>query len=119
MHIKTEKGKHYTSPQAHTDENGLSNNFTMINHDVKTTMGVTDSSWDRDWLSKAKTDVLKEIGNISASLCPEPYLNFTIRGKDVDVISWNSKSLEDVEITRLWFLRNILSNRMETFTKTY
>lgn len=121
MNIKTEKGKHYTSPQTYgNDEGGLSN-FTMINHDVHTKIGVSELDYNKNWNVELRKDVIEEILSIHASLCPEPFLDFIKRGELETSITWREVMLNDVaiDIWRLVFLKNILKARMEISMKTY
>ena len=122
---KTEKAKHYTSPQTHTDEDGQLRNFTMIDHSVKTTIGgsVKLNQEELDNMLKErhqwKKDVCDRILAISASLCPLDKSEYTIRGKDQAIILWNETMIKDEgfdPIQRL-FLCTILENRMEMLKK--
>lgn len=121
MHIQTEKGKHYTSPQAYTDESGLSNQFTMINHDVHTSINVSESSYDKNWNSNLRTDVVGELLSLPASLVPELFFDLTKRGEEEISITWRKEMLEDtgIDVWKLVTLRNMLQKRLEIVTKTY
>ena len=96
MNIKTEKGKHYTSAQSHRDEDGLSRNFTMINHDVKTSIALSnkesidDIKKEIDDFKKLK---IKAILSLPAVFAPTHFDDF--KDKSGDVISWKQDMVTD------------------------
>ncbi len=63
-------------------------------------------------IKEYRADLLKRITNISASLCPWPFADFTNRGEDQKEITWNTDMLIDagMEAERLRQLAVLLEN---------
>jgi hypothetical protein len=103
------------------DNDGQSRQFTYIDHDVKTSISTTldiDKQAVQDELKQYRENLLAKIFAIHASLCPLPFVSFTLRG-DVSEITWNETMLQDpgVPTDRLQVLYTILSNRAEITSK--
>ena len=80
---------------SYTDNDGMRKQFTMIDHDKKSTMFNPPGKPDENWQSKAKAILIERISNISASLCPDIFIDFTIRGEGKSAIEWNMDMLLD------------------------
>jgi hypothetical protein len=99
----------------YTDVDGMTKQFTMIDHDTKTTIasGISDKV-DKDWQKKYKASLIQRITDLPASLCPEPFADYTVRG-DTKIITWNIDMLIDNgnPVNRLRDLCVMLENKAE------
>lgn len=99
----------------YTDIDGMSKQFTYIDHDKKTTVS-TFIDVNEPFDQKAyRGSVIKRITDISASLCPSEFVDFTLRGQGRGEIEWNTDMLIDdgLPTNRLRELCAILENRNE------
>lgn len=101
----------------YTDIDGMSKQFTYIDHDKKTTIfsGISKKV-DNTLFAQYKNEVVNKILKIGASLCPKEYQDFTNRGEGITVITWNKKMLTDsgLDISRLRDLIVLLENKAES-----
>jgi hypothetical protein len=103
----------------YTDMDGMSKQFTYIDHDKKPMVSAHVEKKDKKQMSQEasyyRTTVVNRILDISASLAPKEYQDFTIRGEGVKTITWNQKMLlnQGIDISRLRDLCTMLENRME------
>lgn len=99
----------------YTDNDGMSKQFTYVDHDKKTTIGVPNSPVDKNWLQDYRLNLKERILDQPASICPEYYSDFTIRGEGKTHIEWNTKMLSDngVPLDRLRTLCVQLENKAE------
>lgn len=101
----------------YTDMDGMTKQFTYIDHDKKTTISAnTGESYDKDWHKKYRAYLLQRITDLPASICPEPFQDYTLRGDNPNnVIKWDTEMLTDngTPITRLRDLATLIENRAE------
>lgn len=100
---------------AYTDLDGMSKQFTYIDHDKKTiNIGNSDSP-EQGWQIRYREELIERITDISGSLCPEQFVDFTLRGSGRESIEWNVNMLKDegFPTERLRDLCSILENRKE------
>ena len=94
---------------AYTDESGMSRQFTYIDHDKKTKISTNITNENvTPAIKKYRVDLIKRITNLSASLCPDVFQDFTIRGEGKKKIEWNTDMLIDPGVP-LNMLRDICS----------
>lgn len=111
------KSEHVGDHQGrYTDENGMTKQFTYIDHDKKVSIPVSKSD-NKNLAEDLKTyrkQLIKRILSISPSVCPFEWQDFTIRGEEVG-IKWNNVMLENdgLDINKLQSLINLLENRMD------
>jgi len=117
---QTDKSKHYTSAQNYKDLDGLSKSFTMIDHDKKLKISKliqSDKELEdiKNQLKNYRDDLYIRVLSVPASLCPDSYYDFTVRGADSTLITWNEKMIKDegLSIDRLRTLVVILENTIE------
>lgn len=62
-----------------------------------------------------RNDLIQRVLENSASFCPTEFQDFTIRGEQATVVTWNERMLSDkgLDIQRLRDLTVILENRAE------
>lgn len=62
-----------------------------------------------------KDELIQRVLDIPASLCPEPFQDFTVRGATEITVTWNKKMIADqgFDIRRLRDLAVLLENRAE------
>jgi hypothetical protein len=124
MPLDGAKKDYYTSAEAYRDDDGNMKQFTFIDHDVKTKIA-TGEKYDMEEIKNQRIqyrkDLVEEVLGLSASLCPLEYTDFILRGEDYTKVTWNEAMIRDegLDLIKLVFLKNILSNRMEQVTKTY
>jgi hypothetical protein len=117
--MSTDKlSSHYTSAEAYTDLDGQSRQFTFIDHDKKSKISALKQTEEeiqeiKNSLNNYRSDLVKRILEIPASLCPYEFVDFTIRGEAMDKIEWNKKMLEDegFPLNNLRFLCTIVENK--------
>lgn len=114
------KSQHYTSAQNYVDNDGLSKTFTMIDHDKKSktsmlTVNENDINNAKQELKEYRKQLQERILSIPASLAPDIYFDFTVRGSDTAVIKWNETMIrnEGIDLDRLRSLAVILENTVE------
>lgn len=106
---------------AYTDIDGMSKQFTVIDHDKKTTISSGKSEKvDKEWAPKYRALLIKRINDLPASICPEPFQDYTVRGEGKVTIMWNTDMLLDngVPINQLRDLCVLLENKAETMRLT-
>jgi hypothetical protein len=98
---------------AYTDGEGMSRQFTYIDHDKKAKISTSLSSKTdyKQLLSDYRLNLLERILSIPASLCPEIFQDFTVRGEMVR-IEWIDVMLRDegLSLERLRTLCVMLEN---------
>jgi hypothetical protein len=113
------KSDHYTSATHYKDLDGNMKAFTFVDHDIKPG-GATHSITDEE-ISEAKKQLkefrktsIERILVIPASLCPQWFTDFTVRG-DVGEVKWNEEMLRDegLPLDRIRDLKIMLENRLE------
>jgi hypothetical protein len=97
---------------AYTDGDGMRKQFTIVDHDKKSTMYNTPDKLDKNWQKKYRASLVERIVSISASICPEVFTDFTLRGEDKTTIEWNMDMLVDngIPIDQLSTLCTLLEN---------
>jgi len=107
---------------AYTDIDGMRRQFTVIDHDKKTTIAAKATTEEelaaiKKQLGDYRFDLMKRITAISASLCPPVFVDFTIRG-DIDFVTWNTDMLLDagVPVSQLRDLCTLVEKRAEELT---
>lgn len=98
---KTDKSKHVGNHGgSYTDQDGMTRQFTYIDHDKKSKIAAGKTS--KAELNKIKQDLkdhkqslINRILAISASLCPWEFEDYTIRNEDTPEILWNETMLRD------------------------
>lgn len=111
---------------AYVDNDGMSKQFTYVDHDVKTKISTTVMS-DRektklkDELASYRTGLILKITISPPSLCPEIFQDFTLRGQGKEKIEWNEKMLQDpgLPMQKLVDMWTLLSKRIEIASQTY
>ena len=70
---------------------------------------------DPNWQDEYRKNLLQRITDLPASLCPLPFVDYTVRGDTNNVITWNISMLTDkgVPISQLRDLCVMLENRAE------
>lgn len=104
----------------YTDIDGMTKQFTYIDHDKKTIpMGVVkvDETFD---FKAYRSDLVRRITDVPASLCPTLFTDYTVRGANVSTVEWNTDMLVDsgVPLEQLRDLCVILENRAEAMRLT-
>lgn len=102
---------------AYTDIDGMRKQFTYVDHDKKTKIGFTGAP-PESWQKTYRENLVRRILDLPASLCPDIFTDFTLRGDSKKVIEWNQTMLEDqgVPIERLIAICNMVENRAESMT---
>jgi hypothetical protein len=102
------------------DNDGMSKQFTYIDHDKKTKISKLNSSEQemeriKQELKDYRVDLQERILKIPASLAPDIYYDFTVRGANLTEITWNEKMIKDegLDLDRLRTLAVILENTIE------
>lgn len=109
------KSDHYTAAKNYTDLDGNTRSFDFVDHDIKAKISfLGNEELPKDWAKEYRKDLIKRTLDISASLCPEEFYDFTIRGEREKII-WNKVMLNDpgMSIDRLRSLVTLLENRLE------
>ena len=70
---------------------------------------------DPTWQDEYRKNLLQRITDLQASLCPLPFVDYTVRGDTNNVITWNISMLTEkgVPIYQLRDLCVMLENRAE------
>lgn len=112
------KRDQYVTPSHFDDMEGNVRPFTHIDHDVKTLVGLDTESPPENWRQIQRKDLQERILGQPAVYCPLEFQDYTVRGEDVQVVSWNEKMIKDqgFEIHKLRDLTIILENRSGTIT---
>lgn len=101
----------------YTDIDGMSKQFTYIDHDKKSKMSFFNNCAEtRKWSEKGyKADLVERITELPASICPEIFCDYTIRGEGKRVVEWNTDMLIDagVPTNQLRDLCTLLENKAE------
>lgn len=110
--------QHYTSAESYSDLDGLSKQFTFVDHDKKSRISALNQTEEekaqvKENLSSYRTTLVDRVVSIPASLCPFEFVDFTIRGEAMEKIEWNRQMLEDegLPLNNLMALCNILENK--------
>jgi hypothetical protein len=105
----------------YVDNDGNRRQFTYIDHDPKTSIsGLVSTDKDKEAikssLSSYKLDIIQRILDVPASLCPIEFYEFTIRGENQLVVTWNETMLRDEGLTlnRLRDLCTLLENKFDS-----
>ena len=113
QHVGNHGGKY-------VDGDGLTKQFTYVDHDKKLKVSRHTTSEKelfsiKEQLKEYKKDLIKRILRAPASICPDAYHSFTLRGEKYPVIKWNETMLKDdgVDMERLRTLAIILENTIE------
>lgn len=101
----------------YTDIDGQTKQFTVIDHDKRTTIS-SHMSEKIDFVKFFKDyrkELQQRILDIPASLCPLVFHDFTLRGESEVVVNWNKNMINDqgIDIGRLRDLAVILENRAD------
>lgn len=99
----------------YTDIDGMSKQFTYVDHDKKTTVSMLINS-DEKWSEKDYRDLLiSRILDQPASICPDPFVDFTLRGEGKNHIEWNTDMIIDkgMPSQRLRDLAILLENKAD------
>lgn len=98
----------------YTDMDGMSKQFTYIDHDKKTTILMKKGEYDKDWQSQYRANLIERITDLPASICCPVFVDYTLRG-DREVIQWNMDMLLDngVPLNQLRDLCVLTENRAE------
>lgn len=97
---------------AYTDQDGMSRQFTMVDHDNKSLVFSNTEKADKEWDKKHRALLIERISKVSASICPEVFTDFVIKG-DKDKIEWNMDMLLDngMPLKQLGHLCTLLENK--------
>jgi hypothetical protein len=98
---------------AYIDNEGMSRQFTYIDHDPKTKVSVIDIDYNKNWEKEYRTELIDRILSSSPVLAAESHQEFIQRGESG--IKWIEVMLRD-QGTSIWVLRDIaviLENRSE------
>jgi len=85
----------------YTDNDGLSKQFTVIDHDKKPKISIRNDKPEENWEQKYRESLMQRILSISASFCPSLYYEATVRGEGKKVITWNEDVLNKMDINKL------------------
>lgn len=101
---------------AYTDINGMSKQFTYIDHDKKSKMSKyikTDSDQLFDDMKKYKDELINNILAVPAVFAHTTHYDYTTRVEDV--ILWNDKMIKDegISIDRLMDIYTLSSKRQD------
>src|SRR6476469_696277 len=103
----------------YTDNDGLSKQFTYIDHDVKTSVSTNRPLTEEEKqdiinnLKAARSNLINAILDIPAVFCHEVHQDFTNRGEGVTTISWNKAMLSDpgLPMDKLSDIRTLADNK--------
>lgn len=102
----------------YTDNEGMTKQFTYIDHDKKATISLShDDRKPKDgWQEEYRTLLIERITEQPASICPLPFVDYTLRGEGKVAIGWNINMLTDkgVPISQLRDLCVLLENRADS-----
>lgn len=100
---------------AYTDENGMSRQFTYVDHDKKPTISTFSGETEKFDFNKYRESIIKDILLYPASICPSVFVDYTLRGEGKSQIEWNTDMLIDtgIPINQLRDLNTLLSNTAE------
>lgn len=101
---------------AYTDIDGMSKQFTYVDHDKKTKVSTQSGEPEDGWDVSYREKLLERIFSMPASICPELFSDFTIRGEAKKTIEWDRNMLSDsgMPSSRLRELAVLLENRAES-----
>ncbi len=105
---------------AYTDQDGMSRQFTYVDHDKKTTISINQDNTDYELFFKQyRAELIKRIASISASLCHEWFVEFTVVNQEKSILEWNMDMLLDngVPLSTLRDICTVMENRAESHTK--
>jgi hypothetical protein len=106
----------------YTDMDGMSKQFTYIDHDKKTSISTGLAQVDPNFSQTAyREELIKRITEMPASLCPGIFYDYTLRGEGKTTITWNMDMLIDrgVPLNQLRDLANLLENASEINQRSY
>lgn len=88
---------------AYTDMDGMSRQFTVIDHDKKTKIAakvITEEELDniKKSLGEYRAELIRRIVGVPAGLCPFMFNDYTIRGEENKTIEWNTDMLLDAGV---------------------
>ena len=83
------KSDHYTSAQGYTDLDGMSRQFTFVDHDKKPTVSLNNSKVDFQELKNYRAELVSRIVDLSPMYCPPLFKDFIVNGL------WNKDMLEN------------------------
>ncbi len=109
QHVGNHGGKY-------TDIDGLTKQFTYVDHDKKTKVSMHTHAETEAWSeSKYRDSLISRILEQPASICPDPFQDFTIRGEGKNHVTWNTDMIIDKGMPshRLRELATLLENRAE------
>lgn len=97
----------------YTDLNGMSKQFTVVDHDKKTTIHFNSEKISFN-MSEYRYQLIDRILELPASIFPERFRDYTVRG-DTPVITWNETMLRNdgVPISQLRDLCVLCENKAE------
>lgn len=112
---------------AYVDNDGMSKQFTYVDHDVKTKIATTPSLSEKERMRLAdemktyRTGLILKITISPPSLCPDIFQDFTLRGKERTNIEWNEQMLQDpgLPLQKLIDIWTLLSKRVESVRNTF
>lgn len=112
---------------AYLDENGMSKQFTYIDHDAKTKVsaGIPMSDREKTLLKESlcsyRNSVILKIIISPPSLCPGIFQDFTIKGQNKKYMEWNEKMLRDegLPLQKIVDMWTLLSKNVESARHTY
>lgn len=98
----------------YTDLDGMSKQFTYVDHDKKMSISFQNLESEPFSMVDYRKELLTRITELPASICPDIFVDFTLRG-DRSVVEWNKPMLEDegLPISRLRDLCVLLENKAE------
>lgn len=103
----------------YTDLEGMSKQFTYVDHDPKTKISVPAPDTDfKKELSDYRKALIQRILDLPASAADLVHSDFTQRG-DKEKVSWNENMVTDpgISMERLNELYTITSNRLDLYGK--
>lgn len=102
---------------AYIDNDGMRKQFTTIDYDkkIKIAAGIPDKMDYATFFIEYRKELIQRILDIPASLCPDEFQDFTVRGEQVKIITWNNVMLNDkgLELDKLRILAVLLENKSE------
>lgn len=109
----------------YTDIDGMSKQFTYVDHDKKTTISASVSEEGQnetydEFFIKYRASLIRRITDMPASICPEIFSDYTLRGEGRNTIQWNTDMLLDagVPLKQLRDICVILENKAELMRLT-
>lgn len=104
---------------AYTDMDGMSRQFTYIDHDKKPKMAINPSKEEileaKKSLKGYRSELITRITALPASVCPSVFIDYTIRGEGHSNVEWNIDMLIDagVPLNQLRDLCTLSENKAE------